>query len=99
MHRPKPACVVTIEIVSGRETDGTGFLLLLFLLCGTILGNSETGRESMISTILLVFAFVLLCLAAKNIGAPNWALGWAGLACWVLSILLGGFNGGLTFHR
>jgi hypothetical protein len=53
----------------------------------------------MISTILLVFAFVLLCLAAKNIGAPNWALGWAGLACWVLSILLGGFNGGLTFHR
>ena len=42
----------------------------------------------MISIILLVFAFVLLCLASKNIGAPTWSLGWAGLACWVLAELL-----------
>jgi hypothetical protein len=47
----------------------------------------------MISVILLVFAFVLLCLAAKNVGAPNWSLGWAGLACYILSLLLGSFGG------
>ena len=40
--------------------------------------------------ILLVFAFVLACLAAKNIGAPSWSLGWAALACYFLSLLLGG---------
>jgi hypothetical protein len=42
----------------------------------------------MISLILLVFAFVLCCLAAKNIGSPNWSLGWAGVACYLLSLML-----------
>jgi len=42
----------------------------------------------MFSLILLVFAFVLVCLAARNIGAPNWSLGWLGLACYFLSLLL-----------
>jgi hypothetical protein len=43
----------------------------------------------MISIILLVFAFVLCCLAAKNFGAPNWSLGWAALACYFLSLIVG----------
>ena len=43
----------------------------------------------MISLILLVFAVVLAALAAKNVGAPNWSLGWAALACYFLSLLLG----------
>lgn len=42
----------------------------------------------MISTILLVFAFVLACLAVYNVGAPRWSLGWASLACYFLSLLL-----------
>lgn len=46
----------------------------------------------MIGTILLVFAFVLACLASRNIGAPNWSLGWASLACYFLSLLLGSFG-------
>lgn len=50
----------------------------------------------MISLILLVFAFVLACLASRNIGAPNWSLGWAALACYFLSLLLG--SGGLGSH-
>jgi hypothetical protein len=45
-----------------------------------------------VSTILLVFAFVLACLAAKNYGAPNWSLGWAALACYFLSLLFGSFG-------
>lgn len=43
----------------------------------------------MITTILLVFAFVLFCLATFNVSA-RWNLIAAGLAFWVLSILLGG---------
>ncbi len=46
----------------------------------------------MFSLILLVFAFVLVCLAAKNIGAPNWSLGWAGMACYFLSLILGSYH-------
>lgn len=45
----------------------------------------------MITTILLVFAFVLFCLAAFNVSA-RWNLVAAGLAFWVLSILLGGLH-------
>jgi hypothetical protein len=50
----------------------------------------------MISTILLVFAFVLAVLAVF-IGpyqpAPSfrWHLGWASIACYFLSLLLGSF--------
>lgn len=40
--------------------------------------------------VLLVFAFVLFVLAAIGVGAPRVSLGWAGLACWVASILFGG---------
>jgi hypothetical protein len=43
----------------------------------------------MIPVILLVFAFVLACLATFKIGAPR-ELGWASLACYFLSVLLGG---------
>lgn len=47
----------------------------------------------MISTILLVFAFVLFVLAALGIGSPRFNLLAAGLAFWVLSILLVNFKG------
>jgi hypothetical protein len=47
----------------------------------------------MLGTILLVFAFVLLALAALNVpSSPRINLGWAGMACWCLSILLGGLH-------
>jgi hypothetical protein len=47
----------------------------------------------MLGTILMVFAFVLLVLAAFNCPVPpRLSLGWAGLACWCLSILLGGWH-------
>ncbi len=53
----------------------------------------------MIGTILLVFAFVLSLLAAYGIGAPRWSLGWAALACYFLSLLLGGFGvHGIAIH-
>lgn len=44
----------------------------------------------MIGTILLVFAFVLACLAAAGVGAPRVHLGWAALACFFLNLLLAG---------
>jgi hypothetical protein len=50
----------------------------------------------MISVILLVFAFVLACLAGFNVGAPRWSLGWLSLACYFLSLLLG--SNGLSQH-
>jgi hypothetical protein len=50
----------------------------------------------MISTILLVFAFCLACLAGFNVGQPRWSLGWLSLACFYLSILLG--SSGLSVH-
>ena len=47
----------------------------------------------MIGTILMVFAFVLLALAAFNVPAsPRINLGWAGMAAWALSILLTGLH-------
>jgi hypothetical protein len=52
----------------------------------------------MISIILLVFAFVLSCLAARNIGAPSWSLGWAALTCYFLSLLLGSSGLGSHWH-
>jgi hypothetical protein len=44
----------------------------------------------MINTILLVAAFVLFLLSTIGINHPRVNLLAAGLACWVLSILLGG---------
>ena len=50
----------------------------------------------MLSTILMVFAFVLLALAAFNVPCPpRFNLGWAGMAFWALSILLGGLHVGI----
>ena len=47
----------------------------------------------MIENILLVFALVLLALAAFNVpSSPRINLGWAGLACWALAILLSGLH-------
>lgn len=44
----------------------------------------------MLSTILLIFAFVLEVLAALGIPRPpRFNLMAAGLACWILSILVG----------
>lgn len=46
----------------------------------------------MLGTILLVFAFVLAVLAALGVGAPRFHLGWAAMACWFLSLLIGHFG-------
>ena len=43
----------------------------------------------MIGTILIVFAFVLAVCAAAGVGMPRLHLGWAAMACWFLSLLLG----------
>ncbi len=40
-------------------------------------------------TILMVFAFVLACLAAYGVPAGRWNLGWAALAFYFASILFG----------
>ena len=50
----------------------------------------------MLSTVILVFAFVLLVLAAFNIPSPpRLNLGWLGLALWCLAGLLGGLHLGM----
>jgi hypothetical protein len=46
----------------------------------------------MLTTILMVFAFVLFCIAAANVNHPRISLGWAGLAFWAPAILLGGVH-------
>jgi Na+/H+-dicarboxylate symporter len=45
----------------------------------------------MLGTILIVFAFVLACLASYGVPAGRWQLGWAALAFYFASIL---FNAG-----
>ena len=45
-----------------------------------------------IGLILLVFAFVMACLASRGIGSPPWNLGWAAIACWIASELIGGLS-------
>ena len=50
----------------------------------------------MLSIILMVFAFVLIVLAAFNVPAPpRLSLGWLGMAFWALSILLGSVHLGM----
>lgn len=39
--------------------------------------------------ILMVLAFVLFLLATFSVASTRFSLGWGGLACWVLSQLLG----------
>jgi hypothetical protein len=46
----------------------------------------------MLGTILLVFAFVLACLAAYGVPAGRWQLGWAALAFYFAYILFGAFG-------
>ena len=47
----------------------------------------------MLGTILMMFAFVLLALAAFNVPSPpRLSLGWAGMACWALAIILPGIH-------
>lgn len=49
-----------------------------------------------VGLILLVFAFVFACLATRGIGSPPWSLGWAAVAFWIASELIGGL--GRVFH-
>jgi hypothetical protein len=58
----------------------------------------------MIGTILLVFAFVLATIAVfvgPYVAAPSFRyhLGWAAMACYFLSLLLGSFGGSVAWHR
>jgi len=47
----------------------------------------------MLGTILMVFAFVLLLLAAFNVPSPpRLSIGWLGLSFWCLALLLGEFH-------
>jgi hypothetical protein len=46
----------------------------------------------MISTILLVFAFVLFILATFEVGSPRFKLGWAACACFVARMLFFGLK-------
>lgn len=46
----------------------------------------------MISTILLVFAFVFAVIATLGIALPRVHFGWLAIAFWILSILLGGVH-------
>jgi hypothetical protein len=50
-----------------------------------------------VQLILLVFAFVFAVLAAWGLGMPRWYLGWASLACFYLSLILGGAGKLLAF--
>lgn len=43
----------------------------------------------MLGTILIVFAFVLACLASYGVPAGRWSLGWASLAFYFASMLIG----------
>ena len=41
-----------------------------------------------LANVLLVFSFVLLVLAAFEVGAPKVSLGWLGLALFVLTFIV-----------
>lgn len=45
-----------------------------------------------VGLILLVFAFVCACLATRGIGPTPWNLGWAAIAFWIASELIGGLG-------
>jgi hypothetical protein len=51
-----------------------------------------------VGLILLVFAFVLAVIAAcwEPPAPSRWRLGWAAIACWIASELIGGL--GRVFH-
>jgi hypothetical protein len=59
----------------------------------------KPGRMNMLGTVLLVFAFVLACLASFLPG-PAWGrfhLGWAAVACYFASLLFGAL-GHISIH-
>jgi hypothetical protein len=43
-----------------------------------------------IGLILLVFAFVFACIAARWASIAPWNIGWLAIACWIASELIGG---------
>jgi hypothetical protein len=43
-----------------------------------------------IGLILLVFAFVIACIASRIQQVGTWHLGWVALALWIASELIGG---------
>jgi hypothetical protein len=45
----------------------------------------------MATLVLMIFAFVLLVLAALNVPVARPSLGWAGMACWCLALIVGRF--------
>ena len=60
---------------------------------GSGASNQKLEVLLMLGTILMVFAFVLLALAAFNVPVTSRVnLGWTGMACWALAILIGNFH-------
>ena len=52
-------------------------------------GIQPTGVCKMLTLVLMVFAFVLLLLAAFNVPSPpRLNLGWLGMALWALAVVL-----------
>ena len=49
-----------------------------------------------VGLILLVFAFVFACIAIRLTAVNGWHLGWAAVAFWIASELIGGL--GRVFH-
>jgi hypothetical protein len=45
-----------------------------------------------IGLILLVFAFVIACIATRIQMVGVWHLGWLAIACWIASELIGGIQ-------
>lgn len=51
-----------------------------------------------IGLILLVFAFVFACIAARWQPAAPWNFGWLAVAFWIASELIGGMGRVLGLH-
>jgi lipopolysaccharide export LptBFGC system permease protein LptF len=54
----------------------------------TVLAASGALQTHPLYVFLLLLAVVLLGLAAFGVGHPRVSLGWLGLACWALYVLL-----------
>lgn len=48
--------------------------------------------------ILLTFAFVLACVAARVNSVGAWTIGWIAIACWIASELVGGLGRSAFLH-
>jgi hypothetical protein len=51
-----------------------------------------------VGLILLVFAFVVACIATRIQTIGVWHLGWTALALWIASELIGGIGRVLVVH-